>query len=421
MDGKARLILMSVLLFFLLFGQGYAQETEYYFMIDTSGSMEGKGGQGARNILADLKLTLTDYVKDEIPLNSRLHIITFDKGIQSKKALSLKQKSDMNDVRRGFLNIRANGQETYIYRSLNEIINEARKSQYKQIKILLFTDGLDTDPKGPRLQDMLDNFKALTRDKRHAYLYIYTLGSVAFPPADVKELKGTKNVSVTKPPEGPIEKPKADFVAERLSGKATLETAFQDKSQGIVTHREWDFGDGQGSQDENPLHLYTKPGLYSVKLRVKGLGGHDEIVKKDYIKVASPSWWDKYPWLAFAILAILLAAIVFIIVCRMRPRFAPGVYILGLSSQESFYLWKKQGFCGGSVTFGGSGADFVSVDLMDKPPQLFFTPLGGGSQKVKLMDSEIQVDGKSYEKGSEMPIYTGSSFTIAGYQYQLNS
>lgn len=34
----------------------------------------------------------------------------------------------------------------------------------------------------------------------------------------------------------------------------------------------WDFGDGSTSKEANPLHKYSKAGLYQVKLTVDGVG-----------------------------------------------------------------------------------------------------------------------------------------------------
>jgi PKD repeat protein len=42
----------------------------------------------------------------------------------------------------------------------------------------------------------------------------------------------------------------------------------------------WDFGDGQTSTDQNPVHVYTKVGDYTAELRVtdvRGYTGTDEI------------------------------------------------------------------------------------------------------------------------------------------------
>jgi len=56
-------------------------------------------------------------------------------------------------------------------------------------------------------------------------------------------------------------------------------------SSGTIDSYEWDFGDtGTGSEQE-PTHVYTDPGTYTVSLTVVGPGGTDTETKTDYISV----------------------------------------------------------------------------------------------------------------------------------------
>ena len=53
----------------------------------------------------------------------------------------------------------------------------------------------------------------------------------------------------------------------------------------------WDFGDGATSQVLNPVHTYTSPGIYAVKLIISGTGAcagaKDSIVKSAYVEIGS--------------------------------------------------------------------------------------------------------------------------------------
>lgn len=49
--------------------------------------------------------------------------------------------------------------------------------------------------------------------------------------------------------------------------------AFKDMSVGEITSWHWDFGDGEASTEQNPLHTYTDPGQYVVVLDVEGPAG----------------------------------------------------------------------------------------------------------------------------------------------------
>ncbi len=87
------------------------------------------------------------------------------------------------------------------------------------------------------------------------------------------------------PPAKPVT---AGFKAEPLKGVAPLEVQFKNKSEGEITQRQWDFGDGSISVEKAPKHVYTQPGSYSVRLWVSGPGAYDLKVRDDYIFVDDP-------------------------------------------------------------------------------------------------------------------------------------
>jgi PKD repeat protein len=58
---------------------------------------------------------------------------------------------------------------------------------------------------------------------------------------------------------------------------------------GGITSWTWDFGDGVGSYDRNPVHHYEYTGSYTVILTVSGPGGSDTVVKEEYIQFESPA------------------------------------------------------------------------------------------------------------------------------------
>jgi uncharacterized membrane protein len=49
--------------------------------------------------------------------------------------------------------------------------------------------------------------------------------------------------------------------------------AFKDLSVGTVTNWNWDFGDGNNSSEQHPLHGYKEAGHYVVVLVVQGPAG----------------------------------------------------------------------------------------------------------------------------------------------------
>jgi PKD repeat protein len=87
-------------------------------------------------------------------------------------------------------------------------------------------------------------------------------------------------------PDGPV----ADFVAVPTQGEAPLKVQFETRSLGNITDYEWDVGDFYSGDeakktDKNPTHEYRIPGVYTVRLKVKGPHGEDEEIKERYIRV----------------------------------------------------------------------------------------------------------------------------------------
>ncbi|WP_292423612.1 PKD domain-containing protein [Methanoregula sp.] len=79
--------------------------------------------------------------------------------------------------------------------------------------------------------------------------------------------------------------PKADFVANPTSGNVPMNIAFTDKSTGIATTWNWNFGDGTGSTEQNPSHTYWTAGVYTVTLTVSNDYGSSYSTKNQYITI----------------------------------------------------------------------------------------------------------------------------------------
>ncbi len=77
----------------------------------------------------------------------------------------------------------------------------------------------------------------------------------------------------------------AQFTSDLTNGLAPLQVAFTDQSVGNITSWEWNFGDGQTSTEQHPVHSYADPGTYTVSLTVNGPDGSDAISIPSYITV----------------------------------------------------------------------------------------------------------------------------------------
>ncbi len=76
------------------------------------------------------------------------------------------------------------------------------------------------------------------------------------------------NISIDMPYHTNLLKPRFKYLQKQNGNKFYFRFIDLTKSNNIVS-REWSFGDGTFSQEQNPDHIYQKPGLYRVKLTVK--------------------------------------------------------------------------------------------------------------------------------------------------------
>lgn len=90
----------------------------------------------------------------------------------------------------------------------------------------------------------------------------------------------------------PEEPPVASFEATPADGPAPLSVTFTNNSTGDYDTSQWNFGDGTDSDEENPVHTYTEPGVYNVSLTVTGPDGHDTVLRSSLITVYTPSTAD---------------------------------------------------------------------------------------------------------------------------------
>jgi PKD repeat protein len=79
----------------------------------------------------------------------------------------------------------------------------------------------------------------------------------------------------------------ADFTATPTSGTVPLTVQFTDTSTGSPTTWLWDFGDGTTGSAQNPSHIYTSPGTYSISLIASNGAGSNTFSQPDTITVSS--------------------------------------------------------------------------------------------------------------------------------------
>jgi predicted secreted protein len=75
--------------------------------------------------------------------------------------------------------------------------------------------------------------------------------------------------------------------ASPTSGKAPLTVSFS--STASLPPRTWNFGDGNGSSDQNPVHTYQTCGNYTVTLAARDVYGNDVTIPAGVISVSCPA------------------------------------------------------------------------------------------------------------------------------------
>ncbi len=101
--------------------------------------------------------------------------------------------------------------------------------------------------------------------------------------------------------------PTADFTFNPAQGTCESSINFTDASINTPQNWRWDFGDGNTDTTYNPSHVYSSPGVYTVKMVVSNTIGSDSIVKNVTInKPQALSVADKE--VCFGLNAILLAS-----------------------------------------------------------------------------------------------------------------
>ena len=93
--------------------------------------------------------------------------------------------------------------------------------------------------------------------------------------AQVGSAQGKLNLGIADPSAPPV----ADFNFE----VSALSVLFEDTSAGNPTAWSWDFGDGNGSTVQSPLHSYAAAGSYTASLTVTAAGGQS--TKRKFVTV----------------------------------------------------------------------------------------------------------------------------------------
>lgn len=177
--------------------------------------------------------------------------------------------------------------------------------------------------------------------------------------------------------------PVAGFSAVPREGPVPLSVRFTDLSSGSPEQWSWNFGDGTGSSEKNPSHLYLEPGDYSVSLTVSSQFGSNTRIQSNFIRITSLPMTEVY--LSGSRTGALL----------------PGGYLRFIVTGA-----------GGSIKIGGSGHPIRTGDLVQLFPDNVNTGeidlKEGGLSRFSFSNVRLFVNGELKRTG------TVSDVSIAG-------
>ncbi len=106
-------------------------------------------------------------------------------------------------------------------------------------------------------------------EKAERYHAFWNLSHKTTMYGDASDLVAFRLMPIEKSLRKPVEADWSFLVISRSDRRV----AFQDLSFGNITEWKWDFGDGQTSTEQHPIHQYEKPGEFVVTLSVQGPDG----------------------------------------------------------------------------------------------------------------------------------------------------
>ena len=130
-----------------------------------------------------------------------------------------------------------------------------------------------------------DNTTSTSQNPSHIYNSVgtYTVSLTAFNNAGSNTSTKTSYITVNSLPVSPT----VAFTGTPLSGVIPLTVNFTDNSTGSPTSWLWNFGDNTTSTIQNPTHVFSNTGTYTIKLTASNTNGSNTLTKNSYITALS--------------------------------------------------------------------------------------------------------------------------------------
>lgn len=150
----------------------------YSFLVDTSASMVGRG-DGRAVIFPQLQERLLSFVRS-IRGRAEVWVTPFNQGAAPTARFRLPE--DRPGLEGYISGLEANGTNTWLYRSLQDIFSELPTDPAVGNVVYILTDGIDNDPQRPNLSRVLQEYAA----KRSPNDFLYYVGLGQAVPDDVQ-------------------------------------------------------------------------------------------------------------------------------------------------------------------------------------------------------------------------------------------
>jgi len=117
--------------------------------------------------------------------------------------------------------------------------------------------------------------------------YGQTIEQLWVKPPTLTSSPTTSTTTTASPTATPVPAPVANFTGAPLTGTSPLTVQFTDLSTNSPTSWIWNFGDGNftGNTTQNPTHIYTSIGTYTVTLNATNAAGSNTLTRTNYVNV----------------------------------------------------------------------------------------------------------------------------------------
>jgi len=177
-----------------------------------------------------------------------------------------------------------------ITESSQEIIADIKESISDAVKQTRAMLNPNNEDKESALDDVQLSGVTATEEGWIIVLYLITLAgegaevAVPFPAFGIEKPVSYEGFVIPDAPPPVI----ASFTVNPNSGAAPLSVLFTDTSSGNPNTWLWNFGDGNTSALQSPVHIYSAANTYDVTLTVSGSHGSDTLTKTAAVTVTDP-------------------------------------------------------------------------------------------------------------------------------------